>query len=233
MKFDIPGTQVIGVRQETTRKGGSFWKIQLTLGHPEKGNEPSTFNYPEAEKARMFIGVPVDVRVEITDKGYFNFIDVAPAGQLPPLAIPAGTQVVQSQVVQGVPAGQSNNDFSKPMRPEDVARVTSLSVFETAFLSVSNLYVGAGPEALEQMKAEALALAVELYTKAMGGAAQPPAQTQAQVVYTPQAALPPAPAAPLTPEQLAAQINGQAGQPVLQPGTAIAAPAVGAPSWGA
>ena len=209
---DIVG-QVLGVTGRATRNGNTVYDIQFS-----DGNKYSTFVPELATKAQQLTGQQVTARVEVKQNGKYtnyNLEDIAPVGQLPPLAMPvaggtplaAGVPMVGAppQVAPGIPIVQGGGG----MPPEREARIVKQSVLATAFEFVGSIFTGAGPEALGEAKDAALSLAQELYGLVQGApAAQPVAEAQ-----------------PIpndgTPQGVAAAVNDAAGAPVVQPGSVI------------
>lgn len=223
---DITGTQVLKVEGSPAGRGTRY-AVSLAHGvaNPVNGyleQQPSTFENALATKAHKLTGHTVDARVEFAQskkdpsKWFLNLVDIAPSGQLPPLAPTAGTAIPMAGApTGGIPMaqpGQSNG--SNPEREQRICRQWALG---TAFEAVSVLYTGAGPDALIELKALALELGRELYALGYAG----------QSVEQPAAASPD-PGTPIfpvatDPAAVAAQVNDVMGGAV----------AVGAPPAGA
>lgn len=187
---DIQGVQVLGVEGKAGARSTRF-VVKLSQGIQKPNgqfeDQPSTFDQALANKAYALVGQIVDVRVDFSQnkqdasKWYANLVDIAPAGQLAAAPFAAGTPI---QAGGGIPmAGVTAPQGGIPMstgNPDQAAREQRICrqwALGHAFLSVSALYTGAGPDALPELKAHAIALGRELY--AIGYAGQPVEETAA------------------------------------------------------
>jgi len=158
---------------------GPIYDVQIN------GQVYSTFD-PAASRIaqeRMNQLVTADVAVKPSKDGQFQnyfFNGVVENGQtLPPRPGQPGA-VAQPQPQPGVPMAQqlpmqpgipmaAPAPASGPkMDPERESRIVKQSSMATAFNFVGSLYEGAGPEAMEEAEAAALALAKRLYVQVLG-----------------------------------------------------------------
>lgn len=186
---DINQTQVLGVEGKPTRNNSMIYRVSLA-----DGNSYGTFDQGLATKAQSLVGQLVDARVEF-EGTYKNLKDIAPAGMLPPLALPPG-QPVQMPQQQFQPQPMPGPQFAPPpipMAAPDTAKDESIAravAFKASSEIVAALFHGAGPEALDEALSVVKTVAADLYPILLTGA--PAGQPQ-----------------PETPAQVAEQVNGQ------------------------
>lgn len=225
---DIQGT-ILNVQGRTVSGNKTIYDVSFS-----DGTTYSTFDGTLAGKAQALMNQPVTARVKHEKKGQYDnyyFEDVAPAGQLPALALPVapGTSIPGGTPVT-VPAPSipmappSSGGRGGGMSDEDKRRIAFMSAASTAATLVGNVLAGAGPEAFAQgddgepSEAETLfrRVAMDVFTQAFAQGAQASAAPAAV-----------APPAPVTAEAVAAGVNAE------QPGAvAVGAGAPqGLPSW--
>lgn len=197
--------QVHTVQGGTTRSNKTKYDVALT-GSDQFGQAFSqnvtAWEGALASQAQALIGQQVQARVKVKINGQYtnyNLDSIAAAGSLPPSATPAPPA---TPVPAPAPAPSGPYHAPVPLAPpisdqERQKLIVRQNVLGTAFGFVGRLYEGAGPEALEAAKEQAVTLAGELYAKVFSANAQPaPASA-------------PAPQ-PATPQAVAEQVNGAA-----------------------
>lgn len=209
--MDFTNVQILSVEQKPTRNGSQRYIVKLG-----NGQQPSTFDLTAATMAQQLIGQLADVRVEQSGQ-FTNLVAAAPPGQLPPLAVPAGTPLAGLPPQQAPQAGQFPvaESYTNKRHPDETKSIVRQSSLATAFGFVGQLYAGAGPEAADEAKEAALALAREIAGIVNGQAAPLAPGTPVEEPVAPTAA---------TPEDVQAQVN-EAMQ-----GAAVAVGASG-PTW--
>lgn len=215
--------QVLGVTGRTTRNGKTAYDVAFS-----DGNTYTTFSPQLATKAQQLQGQAVSARVSVTQRGQYtnlNLEDIAPQGQLAPMAFPAqpGTAIPMPSApipggVVGAPAAQGSAIPIQTQQggrrdPAVEQRIVRQNVLGTAFGFVGDLFQGTGPEGLEEAKEIALGLARELFHIAYYGTAM-----QNGVVVGQEAQVVPA---EQTPAAVADAVNGAAGEQVVQQGSMI------------
>jgi len=192
---DIEG-QVLEVEGRPTARN-TIYDIKFS-----DGNTYSTFKQAIASKAQQLAGQFVSARVEVKQKGEFtnyDLVDIAPQGQLPAMAVPAGTPVMPQTGGFGAPplAPPINTPLPAPvpipMHDPSVKdeRITRQNVLRTAHDFVGQFFQAAGPEAIPEAREIALNMARELFVIAHYG--QPVAPV----------------AEPVTAQEVAAQANAE------------------------
>ena len=140
---------------------GSSGKTKYEVAMSD-GQKYVTFNGPLAAKADSLKGQVVAARVDVKQNGqYTNYYlnDIGLPGTLAALANPTQVASVPAQTLAAIP-------FVKDERVPDKERqklIVRQNVLGTAFDFVAALYNGAGPEALEEARDQALDLAKTLY----------------------------------------------------------------------
>lgn len=203
---DIDG-QVLGVQGTATRNGNVKYDVAFS-----NGQKYTTFEQATAQKCQALQGQLVTMRVETTIKGQYtnhNVRDIAPQGQLPPLAMPVagGTPVQSFSISTAGPPSPTPVAIPMAAPPIPDAERQHLIVWQssmsTAFGFIGRLFHGAGPEAHQEAVDLARDLAEKIHDKVFGVSA---------------------PAVPATPAAVADQVNAAVAGAV-QVGTAPT------PSW--
>lgn len=224
-------TQVMGVSGRKTRNGSDIYDVALA-----DGNTYTTFDGALAGKASALYGQgPVTARVDISpskDGKYTNqnLEDIALAGQLPAMAMPApapGTQIQpgtpigpQPQPVpttSGVsftPVGEIPKEYQRDFSPEAQKRVAFFAAAQAAAAFVGGLYSGLGPEGYAEAEVH-----LKKATQTLLEGAAMVAANQPQAAPTPVADVTPTEA---TPGAVADAVNTAAG------GEAVT---TGLPNW--
>lgn len=161
---------VAGVQGKQTRTGIMY---EVTFGD---GSTAATKKAELATKAQSLLGQQVTARITEKQNGqYLNryLDDIAPQGQLLAAAIPMGGAPVAVAAAPGIPIVGSGGGGGGGMSPEREARIVKQSCLSTA----SQLFSGAGPEALEEMLEVAKRLYAEVYGQQNVSQAAQPAQT--------------------------------------------------------
>jgi hypothetical protein len=204
----LDGT-VVQVQPTANRNGGLRYVVTIadSVGQAAQW---TTFDPDLSAKAMGLINQPVSALVEIDPmKGYKNLRDIAPQGQLAPQAFPQnGVAAPQVGFAPQVPApvvntAQAINDPNRRSK-EEILRGEAA---QTAFTSMASVYAGGGPESVEEFFEAAAKLTQKLLNHALTGQYDAPQAPQP---------------VPVTPEDVAAQVNEYAGAGTVQ---------VGDPKW--
>lgn len=190
--MDING-QVLGCTAKQTSRG-MLYKVAFS-----DGNEYTTFENDLAKKANSLVGSPVSARVNVSQKGQYTnryLNDIAPEGQLPLEDMQgAAGQTVDGILIEQPAQRGGRGGGGKGMTEADKTRMSKQNALSTAFLSLAQLYQGAGPEAAAELEERAMALAGRIYNKGRDHEVG----TQAGVNVTP---------VPTTPQEVAAAVPG-------------------------
>lgn len=169
---DLAG-QVLAVTSRQSRDGT---KTMYDVAFSD-GNAYTTFDVNLAQKAQSLQGQIVTARVEVkpNPRGgnpYKNINDIAPQGQLPPLAQPLGA--ASGGITSFQPTGTAIQPAQplQPIQPSgvdpDSGRRNAFAA-QTAFLFMASLYQGTGPEGLKEAVGLARRLTHELVEFAAKG----------------------------------------------------------------
>lgn len=130
--------QVLGVTGRTTRNGKTLYDVAFS-----DGNKYTVFEPGLATQAQQLMGQQVSARVSVKQNGQYtnyNLEEIAPAGQLGPVAMPA-------------PAGAPLPAIPMQAQPDPAEkdrRISKLSVLSSSATVVAALFEGAGPEAAQE-----------------------------------------------------------------------------------
>lgn len=212
--------QVLAVTGRTTRNGKTAYDVAFS-----DGNTYTTFSPQLATKAQQLQGQAVSARVSVTQRGQYtnlNLEDIAPQGQLAPMAFPAqpGTAIPMpaaptnvaappAAAAPGIPITQGGGRQRDPEVEQRIVRQSSLA---TAFNFVGSLFEGVGPEGYEQAKEMALGLAREVFHIGYFGTAMQDGAVPAEQPVVP---------AEQTPAAVADAVNVAAGAEVVQQGSMV------------
>lgn len=163
---DLSGVSIVRVEQKLTQKGDPRYIVAINTPIRD-WQEPSTFDGVAASKAQQFLNQVVDVRLEQRGK-YWNFIDVAPPGQLPPVPLAAGTPI-QPGLVAGTPIQAPQPPIATPIpfvdhEAEKNERIARQNASTAGFNFVAAVLAGSAVElSLEDAKKLAWEIADEIF----------------------------------------------------------------------